>query len=224
MLKLIDQQNRGRLIEGKRHGLGFAMAKRVDDTIVLVDPLSPCKDFNNDRIYSEMTGKECGAWGLKCKREDIFLDEVGYLIIGICLDGAKTLRKYDGYDKEVVALEKNFHYMQLFINWFDHQWCAGQTRIEKLEDNRFLCTIPLFWVEATYRISLLGLLLRAARFWDGSEPMDYLKTAKNDETMNINTVMPKIERMLDGQIPVQDFTTSIGIHDLGISNYLFPKP
>ena len=72
MSKLIDKQNRRTLGEGRNYGMGMACLKKDGDNFETVCPITACKDFISDVIYSELTGKPYYAYGLSTSKKDIF--------------------------------------------------------------------------------------------------------------------------------------------------------
>ena len=73
MLKIIDKQNRGKLNEGRNYQMGFAFCKKVSNKVLeTIQPISPCKDYLNDVVYSERTGKNVSAYGLNTSKLGLF--------------------------------------------------------------------------------------------------------------------------------------------------------
>ncbi len=219
---LVDKQKRSKLHEGRDYGMGFAFCKRSDKTLTTIMPISPCKDYLNDVTYSEITGKGYRAHGLGTKKQDIF-DTHAYLVMAICKRGARDLLDYGTYAKDLAALESNHLHIQSAINHVEELLkLSDRTVISRIEDNRFAIVAPLFWMEGTYLVSLYTLLIRAALYYTGGDPMDYWRKAKGDDTYHMKGAMPKLDRLIAGERPKQDFGQSREWHNEGIVSYVFP--
>lgn len=222
---LVDKQDRNKLGEGRTNGMGFALAKRNGNEIELVQPVSPCKDYLNDVIYSEATGKPFLAYGLATEKRGIFEGGNAYLVMSI-LNTKHSSTPYPFMERDIAALENNFQNQQLLINWFEEKFgVAERTKIIKLQNNKFLAICPLFWTDATYKISLLSLLLRNAIFYKGGDPMEFLRNTKEDaqDVYSIKGALDKIALMLGGFIPKQDLSTLKSVHNTGICGFKFEK-
>jgi hypothetical protein len=222
-LSLIDKKNRSTLSEGRNYGFSTAMAKREDGNLVTVCPITACKDFISDVIYTEKTGKPYSIYGLSYSKQNIFNDGVGYMVFGIEKQG-RELSEYTNYKRDYETLASNYENLQKFINWFEKEFkLESFTEIKQIGENRYVAVFPLFWSEGTYLISLYGLLLRVGMFYKDGDIITYLKNFKNDsgDAMMINTVMNKIEKMLKGEIPKQDLNSCYSPHSTGIQGYSF---
>ncbi len=220
---LINSHNRASLSEGRNYGFASALAKRVDNTLTTVCPITCCKDFISDVVYTEATGKPYSIYGLSYSKQNIFQDGVGYMIFGIEKRG-RELAEYDNYKRDYEMLAGNYNNLEKFINWFEKQFkLQSFTKIKQLGENRYLAAFPLFWGEGTYLISLYGLLLRVGIFYKDGDVMTYLKDFKYDsrDGMMINTIMPKLQKMLDGTIPKQDMNSCSSPHSTGIQGFNF---
>ena len=218
---LIDDTDRSILHEGRSTGLGFAPAQRKDNTLTLLQGISACKDFLNDWCYTFNTQKPCSFYGLKTTPiKDIFAYNELYLVMSILKHNNKSeTAKYPNYDRDLNALETNYSNLQNFINWFEEKFGIKQfSKIIKLTDNKFLCIANLFWIDATYKISLLSLLLRNGIFYRGGDCMEFLNKTTEDaqDTYSIRAAIPKIKKMCEGFLPKCDFDKIGRIHDYGI--------
>jgi hypothetical protein len=227
-LKLIDNQDRAKLSEGRNWRMGFAFAKLTDKTLETTDPVSPCKDYLNDRCFSEHTGKDFSIYGLSTTHTGLFKDvPSAYLIFSICKKGAKNPAVYDGYSDDIKTLEKNAANIEKLLNFFEEKFNVGEkTKIIKLKRNFYVAVAPLFWTKYAYLISLYSLLTRISMFWDGEgEVMNFLeKFDKDSSDMYIlKSLMGKINRMIGGEIPEQNLLKG-NIHNSGgIVGFEFPK-
>lgn len=223
-LKLIDRKKRSTLSEGRDYGFSSALAKNVNGDIETVCPVTACKDFLNDVIYTEITGKPYSIYGLKYSKQNIFSDGVGYLVFGIEKQGSFGSYDYPNYKRDLETLASNWKNLEKFINWFEKEFkLESLTKISQLGENRYLAVFPKFWAEGTYLISLYGLLMRTGFFYKEGEPMQFLKNFKYDtkDVYIINSALPKIELMLNGKIPKQDLNECGCPHSLGIVSYKF---
>lgn len=227
--KLIDKQDRMVLGEGRNMGIGFAFAKRVDNTLETVDPISPCKDYLNDRVFSEFTGQPFQACGLSTTKQNIFNDGTGYLIMSVCKQKYQgSLRDYPAYKDDLAALEKNYANVQKLLNWLEQKLKLPKlTEVQKIEDNKFVCIMPDFWMQGTYLISLYGLLARMGIYYDGqTDPMKFLENYKTGgDAYLVKSAMPKINQMISGNVPKQDMEALVksrNVHGNGIVSFAFP--
>lgn len=217
--EFIDKTNRNILGEGRNYGLGFAFCKRDGNTLTTIQPISPCKDYLNDVVYSEYTGKPFQAHGLHTKKRNIFDHGEGYLVFSVCpyMGGGK----YSNYDRDLECLKQNEENVMIFINWFEEKFgLKERTIISKLEENKYLAVVPLFWTKATFLISLYSFLIRIGIFYDGKQaPMDYFANFNKDSSDQymINSIKPKLEKVLNGgKFPKQDMNNLSGVHSNGI--------
>ena len=215
--RLIDNQQRSSLAEGRQYGMGFAFCKLEGEVLTTVGPLSTCKDFLNDQVYSENTGKDYRRWGY-CATKTKCFDGAAHLIISVLAYKGGTT--YAHLERDKAALEKNWLMIQSGINWLEqelHQ--EGRTQIKPLGEGIFWVKAPTFWVESTYMISLLSLTLRYLLHYDGKTlPEDFLsKPSENmEDTEYMKTAMTKIKIMSKKGLPKQDFSVSIDYHNEGI--------
>ena len=229
-LTLLDKQDRSVLAEGRNYGVGFAFANRKGLEIELIMPISPCKDYLNDVVYSESTGKDYQAWGLKTSKKGIFGDGSGKLVVGEChYKGGKV---YPKYDKEVEYLDKNSRLVQDFLQAFESKMVAAghppidPSVVHKLEPNRHLFIMDLIWCRSTFMISLYSMMIRVCiegsyGVKGPSEPLEFLKKAETTDQAYLKQAMPKIERIMGGEVPVQNMT-DLSPHNIGIVSYQFP--
>jgi hypothetical protein len=228
-LTLVDKKPRSVLCEGRNYGIGFAFAKRKGNELHLVGPISPCREYLNDQLYSELTKKPTSCYGYKAKYEGLLEDEVLYLVCGVMpYQGG---HKYAGQVEETKWMAANHRYVQWFLN--EHECALGKfgiSNITELETNRYVIEVPRWWGRATYLISLLSLLVRVAlegRYTPNQEDgkanvaMAWLPTAQTrEDNYNLGPVKEKIEKMVAGQFPTQNLD-HISPHSAGILNQKF---
>lgn len=220
-------QSRLTLTEGRTRGLGFAFAQlKNGDELHAVHPISCCKDYLSDIIYSERTGRPYTIYGLTTAKLGLFEVMPGYLVMRInqsmrstCSSGWKVIEDYVGMDKDIAALEANHPNMQLMVNWLEEKLgLTERTKIEKIGPNLFVCHLPNFWTEYCYRISLLSFLVRVSMAWDGKgEALEFIRTIKGEDAYFVGRVLPNIQALIKGTKVVQDMTrTGFNPHDSGI--------
>lgn len=225
-MKLIDEQKRSKLAEGRNYGVGSGFAKIDGDNVITVMPITACKDFLNDFVYTENTNKPYKRHGFHTPYKlGVFNEEKKecYLVFGVLKLGV-YLGDYNGYDRDCKTLESNYKNLEKFLNSFEEKFkLENRTEITKLEDNRFLAKVPLFWAKATYRISLYGLLLRVGISYTHGDVMDFLNNIDNNDIYAVKNVIPKIEMMCNGVIPEQDMNNLHDVHNCGIMTFEFPE-
>lgn len=218
---LIDNCNRGVLNEGRNYGLSCAFTKRDGSQLTTIQPLSSCLDYLNDVLYTEHTGKDFSACGLNTSKKNIF-DPNGYLVFGI-LPYSSGIR-YSNQDRDTLALQTtgDSGLLENFIN----QWeillkVEGRTKIVKLEENRYLSIVPPFWCQYSYLISLYAKLLRNGIFYKEGDVFEFLKATRmdNDDANTMAYYFPKIERLIKGERPVQNWGSFH--HSMGLSGFKF---
>jgi hypothetical protein len=222
-LKFIDKQDRLVLSEGRNYGVGFALCKRTGDTVETVGPISPCKDYMNDQVYSERTGKPYRAWGYSAKKCDIFDGKVAYIAFGVMpYKGSSGLQPQQV--KECEFLAANFLKVQEFINQIETLFkLEGRTSVQKVADNRYVATVPDFWVTYPCLVSLWSLLVRFAieSFWVEGDVLKAIDNCTTSDGMMLMSAMPKMKKMIAGTFPKQNYEITSGWHDAGIVSVSF---
>ena len=217
-MKIIDKQKRSILSEGRNYGLGFAFLKRIDDeTFETIQPISRCKDYLNDVVYSELTGKPFSAWGLLTKKEGIFDGDHAYMAISVCLLG-RSLSNYSGYDEDRKRMAENGENMAEFIHKIEAKLGMGKTKFHQINDNLKLLTMDKQWVAGTYLVSLYGLMLRVALHYEGGGVMKHMKEIESPDRMMLNGIKEKLLILFErkGNLPKQNLNNVYDVHDHGI--------
>lgn len=209
MIKIINNQDREKLCEGRDHGLGFAFLKNTTgETFETVQPISPCKDYLNDVVYAENTGNNCGAYGLEYTPTKCFKPTKSFMAMQVC-DYQNGGGKYKGIKKELQLME-DLHGLNEYINKFEEMLgIKHRSKISKIEDNLFFITLPTYWCRSTYLISMYSLLIRVGRWYkSGEDVIQYLKDFKHDmeERYLINSALPNIQKVLEVKNIKQDLT------------------
>lgn len=237
--KVVDKRGREYLTEGRRRGISFAFCKRDGDTFNCIHPISACKDYLNDIVYTESTGVSVGFYGLNTHRQSIFDGVMGYLAMKVLpYFHVKTLSVQDMADIKNVT--DNTVGMVKFMNlWEDHLDIKGRTEIHNCEENMWVVFVPYWWCEVGWRISLYCLLLRNSYSWKGEALMDFLKHKNNPDYLIFNTSMDKIERVYKKDPPPATYPDAgtrdvygdyddspdvpkFDIHNTGIQSIHFP--
>lgn len=233
-MKVINKISRNNLGEGRSSRLGFSFAKKVDDnTLQTVYAISPCKDYLNDVVFSETTGKPCSAHGCHAKKEGTF-DEGVFLAMRICLNKYGRT-PYKQYEEDKQNLNKNILNIVKFLNIFEERFgIEGRTeaiKIDEYEDvdnykeDVHVFLVPKDWIKATFAISLYTLLLRMAMWYDGKQDVDkYLEEYKEEDVYLFNPVKPVLKLFAEKGIPEQDMsklTPGGSVHNYGISTYVY---
>lgn len=222
MNKIVDKTDRNVLGEGRNYQMGFAFAKKTaPKTFELVQPISPCKDYLNDVVWSEATNKSIQAYGLNYSKKDIFNGKKSYMVIGIMPSWGGS--PYPSMDKDIKNLEENIENLTAFLNFIEKKLkLKCLTKIEKVAKNRYLLEFDYYWCKTTYLISLYSLLLRTGQFWKGDpDPITYWKTFKDfpPDTYMVQTAATKLEKIIKNGAPEHDMSSMAGgttVHNHGI--------
>ena len=180
-VKIIEKGDRSSLCEGVTSGMGFAFAKKTEtDTYETVSPISTCKDFLNEVVYTEATGFSSRAYGMNWdKKVDLFKDRV-YLVIKMLARKGGSGYSYANstLEKDTALLCNNYKNMQAFMRCFDEILGLKPTKIAQSENGMFLVTLDKEWVSTTYSISLYTLLIRAALVYEDGDFLKFLDNYK----------------------------------------------
>lgn len=198
-----EVKDRSKLCEGRSSGMAFAMLQKKGKVFETVQPLSPCKDFLNEVIFTENTGIQSRAFGLHCKEKlGIFQDDVGYMAIKMLPSTYGEGYTYSSsLEEDRKKLRKNYKLTQKYLNMFEEAIdMKGRTSIVKKNDDYFLVRFPLGWSTSTVGISLLSLLTRVAMVYDGKQGLlEFLEKYsynKSDKELIVGA-MKNIKKILD---------------------------
>lgn len=222
--KLVDKQDRNKLGEGRDYGMGFAFCKKTGDReFETVQPISPCKDYLNEPVYTEATGKASSAYGLSYSKQGIFEDQpFGYLAIKILPHhGGST---YNELEKHKENLKNNYLNIKILLRAFEEIFkIEERTRIYKTSDaETYLLYVPLKWTKGTYLISLYTLLVRIGQFYDGiQDPKEFVKSfsAFNPDTYLAKQAYEKVTKYFGKELPEQKMEGMGCPHNIGIIGY-----
>lgn len=228
-MKIIEKCDRAVLNEGRNYGMGFGYLKKINnEEYHTVQPLSPCKDYLNDVVWSEHNDKSIIACGLTYNKQSIFNNDEDYIGIKILHQksyGAKPFVDYPNMQKDIELLNNNFLHIEALINHVEKQLnVEGSTDILAAEDNYYLLMVPKFWSVNTFRISLYSLIIRMGLTYDGSvKPQVFLDTYNNPIENNLwNAAKPKLQKMIELQKYPEDKILERPkemVHSYGIINY-----
>lgn len=200
-----ETKSRSVLSEGRNQGIGFAMLKKLSlNNYETVNPISPCKDYLNEVIFTENTGIPTKAYGLVYdKPNDIFKGKKSYLVFmnqkQMSGNFSVEYKTFEAYSKEI---DENYKNIELFINNFQIKLGGFlPCKIRQAEDKKYLVIFDTKWCQSTYSISLFTLLLRVAKSYKGEDIIKFLTSlsAENIDKSLINTALPKIKVILDNK-------------------------
>jgi len=216
-------KKRKSLNEGRSSGIGFGFVKKTSRSFELVQAISPCKDYLNDVVYSEVTGKDIYAYGFSYKKCNIFSD-VNYIAFAICKSGAIAEFEYPNYKKDIERLMSNLDNLQLFLNLFEDLLNIPiKTKLTKCDNDIILAEISNDWCKYPYLISLWSLLVRVGVYWKQEDTiLDFLNSTKYDPTdvYIVKNVIPKIKKLSETGFVEQVFKNGgTSVHNEGISNF-----
>jgi hypothetical protein len=197
-----DCEGRGRLSEGRSEGPSFSFCKRTDNDFEAVHPLSGCKDYLNDVVYTEATKEPTTQYGLTTKYHGLFEKEpFGYLAMSVIAGYGCSL--HSGLKNTLDKMMANVARMESCMHFFEEKFdIPERTEIHKTGDNMLVVFVPLWWCRANYRISLYTLVLRNAMYWDGKEDIiKWMGAWKTADRYGIHKIIPKVLQMIDGNMP-----------------------
>lgn len=172
--------SRKKFAEGRDQGMGVAFAKRKGSVFYASQPLSACKDFLNDEIWSEVTGKEYSIYGQKSSKKDLFNDKnYAYMLLSFLPknNGNETLN----FEKNLKSFCESIPNVEKCLRRLDREFGAGKTTkiFKTSEKNIFLVKVPKIWASTSYAISLYTLVARNASNYTTGPINKYLLKADN---------------------------------------------
>lgn len=180
MITIVEKKDRGKLGEGRNNGMGFGFLQHIKDrTFHTVQPLSPCKDYLAEVVFTEKHDIPTKGCGLSYpKKLDIFTD-IAYMGIKLMpIHGSKYYSYGKTLETDVKLLAENYKSIQRLMNQFELELgLKSLTRIEPANDDYFLVTLSSEWCDSTHSISLYTLLLRVLMVAteDDKDIVDFLK-------------------------------------------------
>ena len=166
-----DKTNRNILIEGRNKGFGisFAQINTRDDDLQVLIPISACKDFLNDQIYTFHTGITIKQYGLTTINVKNYLNNDYFYMVGKILHHkVKAHGTYSNYDRDLQFSIDNRNALLSFINYFEMELKLDSlTEFLYCENNESLIIfkVPSIWALNTYNISFYTMLARIGLFY-----------------------------------------------------------
>lgn len=184
-MKIKLKEGREKLSEGRNFGLGFAFAKLIEEGLQAVMPISACKDYLNDVLYTELTGKKLGTiYGFSYgDKKDIILKS-GYAFLLFSVLDFSLEKKWPIKDSYIKKFTEGIKNCQEFVNIFCREILQEEIdfKIVQNQENLFWCIVPPIFLTNTYGISLLTLLLRNGyKYQPGSPIKKFLEKPPNDD-------------------------------------------
>ena len=221
-MKVINKLTRKNLGEGRDRQMGFGFCKKIDDkTVETVSPISPCKDYLNDVVWSEHTGKSITVYGLSYKPHDIKGD-IWYFAVKLCPPFYED-KDYD-LETQKKPLSENYKNIVKLLNHVEKLLKLETfSKIYKANDDIFILAIPADWCKYTYSISLYSLLVRMGQFYTGVEsPDEFLeKYSNNLDIMLWRNAKKKYKELLKTGFKTQNLEELKGggnVHNNGFCN------
>ena len=215
-MKLIDEQDRSVLSEGRSQQMGFAFCKPVDnETVETAHPISPCKDYCSDVVWTEHVGKHVSCCGLSYDKKGIFDGKVSFLAFKICDSFSFACRKhgnsYPHLDADRKRLRDNYQHVEFLLNDIEKEMgIEPLTKIYLTDQDAYVSQMSYFWSQYPYLTSLYCLLLRGAQFYDGTTSIqEFLKSLRNPGKMDAyhwNSAAPRLAYLMKvgaANVPVQ---------------------
>jgi hypothetical protein len=236
-ITLINEKDRTKLCEGRQYQMGFGFAKKIEKNVYeMIQPISACKDYLNDVVYTESTGKSIGAvFGFHYgDKKDLFKNNDPYLVFSILdykippkLETQRTSYPTSTFIADKERLNKNYLEIQKMINDIeDLLKVKKKSEFIKIDDNLFLSKMDMFWVSGTHLISLYSLLIRAFQHSDGyQDPMKFLESYPyNIEQILVQGALPRLKNIISGGYNPKEPNDKIPysvylIHNCGILAY-----
>lgn len=133
----------------QQNSIRWVILKKDGDNFVSQSSVLKCKDFFNDWVYTRKTGKPMSIYGFDTgKMTDVDPNKAGFLLV---------------YNL-TIQFKDNLHILN---TWLEEQGTPGIFILEDyiLEElpgdfKSMIIEIPPYFLENTYRISLLSLLIR----------------------------------------------------------------
>ena len=115
-LKFVNKHDRSVCSEGRIQGVSFAFCTLKDGVLETIMPISACKDYLNDVIYAEETGRSFESYRVNFKKLNLFDEGWGHLVMTVLKAGRGTNIEYGSWKKEVAMLDGNYFNLQAAIN------------------------------------------------------------------------------------------------------------
>lgn len=155
-------------MEGRNQGIAMGF---VDNKLNTICPITPCKDFLNEVVYSEYTGIQIDTiYGFKHPVSGVFKGKRKINLAAANCKSDKDL-PYTQIDSTQV---KN---TVKFINKIETRLFIPKTTVKQVGEFTIF-RFSNYWISQVYLISLYGLLIRIGVNYDGTNVLDYYKSTK----------------------------------------------
>ena len=227
LVQLEDTHKRSSLAEGRNWGMGFAICEKTKEgTFKALHATTACREFLNDFVWTEITGKPSYAWGLTCKHLGVFKDADNYYIhIKILPHKQGQVVSWFTVEGATETLNNNIDNLLKLVHHVEESLGIEQkTEIYPATTGGYLCVASLDWTKSTYATSLYTLILRMGQYYEGKEdPKQYLETYShvtdnmlwNGSNGKVNYSHLASKKML----PMGDMEKIEAPHEYGICNY-----
>lgn len=224
------QGERTKLNEGRSQGDAFAFCKKTAPGVFeAIQPLSTCKDYLNDVVWSENTGNSGLFYGLQSKPCGCFGGRYAYIAISILPHARDPNYKHPKHDKLVEGLislcnPKRPSLLRQAEEALDVKW---KTKFFDAGEGVVIAVLPRFWTEYMYLISLWSLLTRLDITYDGKlDLVKYMETYSWDDTYVVKGVLPRLKRLIKGERPKQPMpdaksANTYNVHNAGAYTFSF---
>ena len=215
--------------EGRTHGIGSMFCKKTrTNEYTLLGGITTCKDYLHDILAAERLGVKVNIYGFEYSKQNPFKGKFAYLAIAMLSSNTNSP------SSEI----KNWGKIPEFINYFEKslKFDDLSSISATIDPLIYLLRVPIKWIETTYLISFLTLLVRVGYFWAGQQlsVVDYVKGSISKQYINgesggdigqLKVVWPKFLVFLDRGLPNENYKireyslgTGAGWHNNGIYN------
>lgn len=165
--------------EGRLSGIGSMFCKETGpNEYTLLGGITICKDYLHDILAAEHLDAKVDVYGFKYTKQEPFSGDFAYLAI------AMLYSNRGGPCSEI----ENWKELPKFLNYFEKS--LGFDNLSNISATTdpliYLLRVPIKWVETTYLISLLTLLVRIGYYWTKQQlsVTDYVKDSIAKEYIN----------------------------------------
>lgn len=229
-MHIIDTQSRSKLSEGRTSGMGFGFLRKKDESnFETIMPVSPCKDYLNEVVYTENTGVPTSAYGFKYdKKLDIFTDNI-FMAIKMMPDKQGNYNYANSLSGDQKKLKDQAKNIEKIMNDLEQKLgISDRTCIFEANDHFFLVKAPLDWKMSTHTISMYTLILRAALTHKGEMTIQGILDSYDGIQMEksmINATSKLIKEIIEkNELPDQkmkhDSSTHFSPHNYGIMHLI----
>ncbi len=215
MYKLVNGLSRAPLNEGRSYGIAFGLCSRKDDVCEIVSPISTCKDYLSDQVYSERTGHPYFIYGFSSSKKGIF--DGGETVLAIAFEPYKNGTKQIGFDDNKKKLITGYKNIEKFINKTEDLLSTKndlklRTKIELLDNDKLVAIGDEWWGRYPYLISAYSLLIRSAfqeKYSGDIDPIAQLSTITTDDIYMVPVMVQKLRKIIATGAPVDKMGNGI---------------